>query len=105
MRIRQYEDFFNPSGLATPDDTVVYEACQEGNASQGSPWLQGYARGMNASRQGPDQFADLIDLKPASSVAADRWLSDETIFHAYYRALRDRLMAVAQAEQAREVAA
>lgn len=106
-RIRQYEDFFNPSGLATPDDTVVYEACQEGYASQQSPWLQGYARGMCASKKGPDQFADMIGLKPSSSVAADRWLSDETIFHAYYRAWRERVSAVARAEVARseEVAA
>jgi benzoate/toluate 1,2-dioxygenase subunit alpha len=94
-RIRQYEDFFNPSGLATPDDAVVYEACQEGNASQGSPWLQGYGRGMCAGVKGPDRFADQIGLKPSSSVAADRWLSDETIFHAYYRAWRDRLAAMA----------
>lgn len=98
-RIRQYEDFFNPSGLATPDDTVVYEACQEGNLSQGSPWLQGYGRGMCAAVKGPDRFADLIGLKPASSVAADRWLSDETIFHAYYRAWRRRVSAVAEAER------
>lgn len=100
-RIRQYEDFFNPSGLATPDDTVVYEACQEGNASHGSPWLQGYGRGMCAAVKGPDRFADQIGLKPASSVAADRWLSDETIFHAYYRAWRDRVSAVAETETAR----
>lgn len=91
-RIRQYEDFFNPSGLATPDDTVVYEACQEGYQSEAEPWLQGYSRGMCASRAGPDPFADLIGLNPASSVAADRFLSDETIFHAYYRAWRARMM-------------
>lgn len=90
-RIRQYEDFFNPSGLATPDDAVVYEACQEGYQSEAEPWLQGYSRGMCASKAGPDQFADMIGLKPASSVAADRFLSDETIFHAYYRAWRARM--------------
>lgn len=90
-RIRQYEDFFNPSGLATPDDTIVYEACQEGYASEAEPWLQGYSRGMCASQVGPDQFADMIGLNPASSVAADRFLSDETIFHAYYRAWRARM--------------
>jgi type I restriction enzyme R subunit len=39
--------------IYTPDDTVVYEACQEGNGAQGSPWLQGYGRGMCASVKGP----------------------------------------------------
>ena len=48
QRIRQYEDFFNPSGMATPDDTVSYENCQRGHASRVEPWLQGYARGMTA---------------------------------------------------------
>ncbi len=90
-RIRQYEDFFNPSGLATPDDAVVYEACQQGYGSEVDPWLQGYSRGMCASRPGGDAFADAIGLKPVSSVSADRYLSDETIFHAYYRAWRERM--------------
>jgi len=43
QRFRQYEDFFNPSGMATPDDTVAYESCQRGFASAVEPWLQGYA--------------------------------------------------------------
>ena len=29
-RLRQFEDFFNPTGIATPDDTVTYEDCQRG---------------------------------------------------------------------------
>ncbi len=33
VRIRQYEEFFNPSGLATPDDATAYEDCQAGNAT------------------------------------------------------------------------
>jgi len=41
QRIRQYEDFFNPSGMATPDDTVAYESCQRGHAGRVEPWLQG----------------------------------------------------------------
>lgn len=99
VRIRQYEDFFNPTGLATPDDAVVYEACQEGYVSEADPWLQGYSRGMCASKPGPDQFADAIGLKPASSVSADRWLSDETIFHAYYRAWRERMVSAGKVHE------
>lgn len=92
-RIRQYEDFFNPTGLATPDDTVIYEACQEGYAGGAGPWLQGYARGIGASRRGGNAFSDELGLRPDQSVAADRALGDETVFHAYYRAWLDRITA------------
>ena len=91
MRIRQYEDFFNPSGLATPDDTVVYEACQEGYASEAEPWLQGYSRGIGASVSGGNVFTESIGITPDHSITGDRSLGDETIFHSYYRAWRDRL--------------
>lgn len=91
LRIRQYEDFFNPSGLATPDDAVVYEACQEGYASSGSPWLQGYSRGICGKVDGGNDFSRAIGLAPEQSITGDRTLGDETIFHAYYRAWRQRL--------------
>ena len=29
-RLRQYEDFFNASGVGTPDDLAAFEACQRG---------------------------------------------------------------------------
>src|SRR5690606_38363950 len=29
-RIRQYEDFFNVTGMATPDDLEEFRSCQEG---------------------------------------------------------------------------
>jgi benzoate/toluate 1,2-dioxygenase alpha subunit len=85
QRIRQYEDFFNPSGMATPDDTVSYENCQRGHASRVEPWLQGYARGMTASKAGGNAFSETIGLAPERSVLADAQLCDETLYHAYYR--------------------
>lgn len=90
-RIRQYEDFFNPSGLATPDDAVVYEACQEGFGGEANPWLQGYARGIAANRPGGDRYSDMIGLVPDRSIGGNRHMGDETIFHAYYRAWLRRL--------------
>ena len=90
-RIRQYEDFFNPSGMATPDDTVAYESCQRGHASRVDPWLQGYARGMTASRDGGNQLSDAIGAVPARSVLADSQLCDETLYHSYYREWARRL--------------
>lgn len=93
QRIRQYEDFFNPTGMATPDDTVSYENCQIGFASTQEPWLQGYARGTTASVEGGNRFADRIDVRPERSVLADSQLCDETLYHSYYRAWAKRMSA------------
>jgi benzoate/toluate 1,2-dioxygenase subunit alpha len=94
QRIRQYEDFFNPSGMATPDDTVSYENCQRGFASRVEPWLQGYARGMGASREGGNALSDSIGVTPARSVLADAQLCDETLFQSYYREWARRMAGV-----------
>jgi benzoate/toluate 1,2-dioxygenase alpha subunit len=91
QRIRQYEDFFNPSGMATPDDTTAYEGCQRGFAERVDPWLQGYARGMTASRAGGNMLSDAIGAAPERSVLADSQLCDETLYHAYYRAWLRRM--------------
>ncbi len=36
FRLRQFEDFFNVSGFATPDDTTVYEDCQVASPQAGA---------------------------------------------------------------------
>jgi len=94
FRIRQYEDFFNPTGMATPDDTVCYEEAQLGMAEQARPWLQGHARGLTASVEGGNDYADMIELKPARSVLADAQLCDESLFGSYYRAWAQRMAEV-----------
>lgn len=94
FRIRQYEDFFNPTGMATPDDTICYEEAQLGMAEQERPWLQGHARGMTATREGGNAYADMIELKPARSVVSDAQLCDESLFASYYRAWAQRMAQV-----------
>ena len=37
-RIRQYEDFFSASGMATPDGLEEFRACQEGFMGTSLPW-------------------------------------------------------------------
>jgi benzoate/toluate 1,2-dioxygenase alpha subunit len=91
QRIRQYEDFFNPTGMATPDDTVSYENCQAGFAGTVNPWLQGHARGMTASVAGGNRFSDVLGMQPERSVLADAQLCDETLYHSYYRAWAARM--------------
>ena len=91
-RLRQFEDFFNPSGLATPDDLVAYEGCQAGHWIEGrSGWLQGYERGLGARIEGPSQSARELGINPLHSVEGSAMLNDETVFQAYYQAWNERL--------------
>jgi benzoate/toluate 1,2-dioxygenase alpha subunit len=85
IRIRQYEDFFNSTGLATPDDLKVYEQCQDGYRAWSVSDLQGYHRGMTKVREGPDEYADQLGISPATSVTGKFEIQDETVFHAGYR--------------------
>jgi benzoate/toluate 1,2-dioxygenase subunit alpha len=84
-RIRQFEDFFNVSGMATPDDSVVYEACQAGFASRPLGYLQGYSRGMGVVQQGASPLAKSLGFEPLASVQGGFKLQQETVFHPIYR--------------------
>jgi benzoate/toluate 1,2-dioxygenase alpha subunit len=65
-RIRQYEDFFNASGMATPDDLEEFRACQAGYAGIALEWND-MSRGSKHWIQGPDEAANEIGLKPKLS--------------------------------------
>ncbi|RIV82242.1 ribosomal subunit interface protein [Aurantiacibacter xanthus] len=96
FRIRQYEDFFNPTGMATPDDTVCYEEAQTGMAEQERGWLQGHARGFTATQDGGNPFSDMLGMTPARNVVADAQLCDESLFQSYYKAWAERMAEVVQ---------
>ena len=63
-------------------------------AEQDRPWLQGHARGLTASVEGGNAFAEMIGLRPARSVLADAQLCDESLFASYYRAWSQRMAGV-----------
>ncbi len=65
-RIRQYEDFFNASGMATPDDLEEFRACQEGFMGRSLEWND-MSRGATHWVEGADEEADKIGLKPILS--------------------------------------
>ena len=88
IRIRQYEDFFNTSGLATPDDTIAYEDCQFGYRAEIDEWSQGYTRGMTNVIEGPDKFASELGFVPETSSTGPFKAQDETVYHGGYRAWR-----------------
>ncbi|HLY88360.1 MAG TPA: Rieske 2Fe-2S domain-containing protein [Acetobacteraceae bacterium] len=65
-RIRQYEDFFNVSGMGTPDDLEEFRACQTAYAGAGDLWND-LSRGATRWIGGPDANASAIGLKPLLS--------------------------------------
>ncbi|MBO1520492.1 Rieske 2Fe-2S domain-containing protein [Oceanisphaera pacifica] len=65
-RLRQYEDFFNVSGMGTPDDLEEFRACQEGYEASGLKWND-MSRGAKHWVTGPDSSAKAIGLNPVLS--------------------------------------
>jgi len=99
-RIRQYEDFFNVSGMGTPDDLEEFRACQTGYAGLSSAWND-LSRGAVRWIPGPDQNAATLGFKPLLSGGRSE---DEGLFvrqHAYWaQALRNGLDASPSADEA-----
>jgi benzoate/toluate 1,2-dioxygenase subunit alpha len=90
QRIRQYEEFFNPTGLATPDDVTNYEDCQRGFEARPIAWQQGAARGEALRAQGLAHASTAeLDLQPESTVVGSFNLGDETVMHGTYRYWRE----------------
>jgi benzoate/toluate 1,2-dioxygenase alpha subunit len=87
LRLRQYEDFFNASGMATPDDLREFEASQAGFAAGGP---QDYARGAGRARPGADAPARELGIAPVQSSPS---FQDEThlpgIFRQWLRLLKN----------------
>jgi benzoate/toluate 1,2-dioxygenase alpha subunit len=65
-RIRQYEDFFNASGMATPDDLEEFRACQQGYMGRAMRWND-LSRGATHWIEGADEAAQEIGLLPLRS--------------------------------------
>ena len=66
IRIRQYEDFFNVSGMGTADDLEEFRACQSGYAGKHAPWND-LSRGAPLWTQGPDENARKMGMSPLLS--------------------------------------
>ena len=86
IRIRQYEDFFNTSGMATPDDTIAYEDCQVGHQARVLEWMQGTARGMAGHHRGSDDLSRDIGIEPETGFMGPMGAWDETVYFGGYRA-------------------
>lgn len=83
-RIRQYEDFFNASGMATPDDLEEFRASQKSYMATAARWND-MSRGQAHQIEGPDEQAKSLGINPISSGARTE---DEGLFpiqHAYWQ--------------------
>ncbi len=83
-RLRQYEDFFMPSGMATSDDLVVYQDCQVADTAANDTW-QSYERGVASAQDGDTPEARELGIRPLTAVRGAASLCDETLMHNYYR--------------------
>ena len=83
-RIRQYEDFFNASGMATPDDLEEFRASQKSYKATEARWND-MSRGQAHQIDGPDEQAQALGMTPISSGARTE---DEGLFpiqHEYWQ--------------------
>jgi benzoate/toluate 1,2-dioxygenase subunit alpha len=60
-RIRQYEDFFNASGMATPDDLEEFRSCQFAFRATTAPWND-MSRGAEHWLSGADPVAESLGM-------------------------------------------
>jgi benzoate/toluate 1,2-dioxygenase alpha subunit len=83
LRIRQYEDFFNVSGMGTPDDLEEFRSCQNAYEGAGELWND-LSRGATHWIDGADDNAKAMGLEPMLSGGRSE---DEGLFvrqHAYW---------------------
>jgi len=63
-RIRQFEDFFNVSGMGTPDDLVEFKESQRGFEARQEKWNQ-ISRGCDHWTTEPTKNTEILDIQPA----------------------------------------
>ncbi|MCH8180098.1 MAG: benzoate 1,2-dioxygenase large subunit [Proteobacteria bacterium] len=94
-RVRQYEDFFNATGMATPDDLEEFRACQQGYQGIALEWND-MCRGATHWVEGPDAAAKDIDLNPKLSGVKTE---DEGLYTEQHRFWLEAMQRAVQAEK------
>lgn len=100
LRIRQYEDFFNASGMGTPDDLEEFRACQKGYAAQAAEWND-LSRGAKQWIEGADDNAKAIDMKPLMSGAAPE---DEGLYVLHHKHWIEEMLRAIDKERSQYIA-
>jgi benzoate/toluate 1,2-dioxygenase alpha subunit len=92
-RLRQFEDFINPCGFATPDDVAMFSESQKSLAATGFEWLQAHERGIAALPGGSRGLADELGIHPLAAVRGEFEMQPETATHAFFREWSRRMQA------------
>lgn len=95
-RIRQYEDFFNASGMATPDDTEEFRATQRGYQGGAHAKWNDLTRGATQWIEGPDEDAKALGINPILSGARTE---DEGLFVIQHSQWAERMKQAVQDER------
>lgn len=99
QRIRQYEDFFNVSGMATPDDLEEFRSCQQAYQGSAGAWND-MSRGARHWIEGADDAAREIELAPALSGVRTE---DEGLFVLQHQYWQQTMINALAAEQAKRI--
>ena len=97
LRIRQYEDFFNASGLATPDDLTEFNNCQIGFQGRATRWND-LSRGAARWKEGADEQGQILGFDA-------RMTGTETADEGLYVTIHENWLARMQKALAHELAA
>lgn len=95
LRIRQYEDFFNVSGMGTPDDLEEFRACQVAYEGAGNLWND-LSRGATRWVDGPDDNAKAMGLEP---ILSGERSEDEGLFVRQHEYWAKTLLAALEKEE------
>lgn len=95
-RIRQYEDFFNATGMATPDDLEEFRSCQKTYLATAAPWND-MSRGATHQIDGPDEDAKKLGINP---IASGVKVEDEGLYPIQHGYWLDQMRKAVDAEEA-----
>ncbi|WOP17269.1 benzoate 1,2-dioxygenase large subunit [Raineyella sp. LH-20] len=99
QRIRQYEDFFNASGMATPDDLEEFRSCQKTFQASAAPWND-MSRGQTHQIAGSSDFARELGMDDLLSSGVKN--EDEGLYpiqHEYWLSQMKRAQAAEKAAE------
>lgn len=99
LRIRQYEDFFNVSGMGTPDDLEEFRACQQGYNAGNLPWSD-MSRGATHWLEGADENAQAMSINPLLSGPRSE---DEALYISHHHHWQQTLLRTLQNSEQPEV--
>jgi anthranilate 1,2-dioxygenase (deaminating, decarboxylating) large subunit len=87
-RIRQFEDFFNVSGMGTPDDLTEFREAQRGFQARKEKWND-ISRGCDRWISGSTPNAEILGIRPLLTGAE---LTHEGLYANQHGAWRDALL-------------